>query len=382
MKRNRQQSNRLKVRPSALIDSQDPSARRTVTVLITSNRQGKTVRWTLSDGWVKFALSLLFVFGVIGAATVVDYLSLLGASIENRSLRAENDRLREQFQVVEGKLAALEGSLERVRGFVTKLKLITNIDSEDRSLKLALGPGPRAGSQIGGVEMMGATVRNPAGLGGVSTATGLSQADGAVGLQVPVGSAEEDALFYKTKAPSEANGELATNRARDYASLAIRIDSAVQEAGIREQGVLELWESLSERQNLLASTPNVKPVRGWFTSKFGYRISPFTSRPVMHAGLDIAAAPGSPIYAPADGIVSFAGYDPGYGKLVTIDHGYGVLTRFGHTSQIHVEVGQKVKRRDIIAAVGTTGRSTGPHLHYEVRVNDVPVDPSNYILDD
>lgn len=382
MSRSRKNSNRLKVRPSALVDSQSPSARRTVTVLITSNRQGKTLRWTVSDGWMKFALSVLFVFGVIGAATVVDYLSLLGASIENRSLKAENTRLKEQFQVVEGKLVALEGSLERVRGFVTKLKLITNIDSEDRSLKLALGPGPRAGSQIGGIELSKMSSRVPAGAGGLSISAANGQLEGGVVTSAGSGTAEEDAVFFQTSAPSELTGELATNRARDYASLAIRIDSAVQEAGIREQGVLELWESLSERQNLLASTPNIKPVRGWFTSKFGYRISPFTSRPVMHAGLDIAAAPGSPIYAPADGVVSFAGYDPGYGKLVTIDHGYGVLTRFGHTSQIHVEVGQKVKRRDIIAAVGTTGRSTGPHLHYEVRVNDVPVDPSNYILDD
>ena len=102
----------------------------------------------------------------------------------------------------------------------------------------------------------------------------------------------------------------------------------------------------------------------------------------MHNGIDIAAAPGSPIVAPADGIVSFAGYDPGYGKLVSIDHGYGVVTRFGHTSQIFVEVGQKVSRRDVIASVGNTGRSTGPHLHYEVRVNNIPVDPYNYVLDE
>ncbi|MDN8836946.1 hypothetical protein Q0M54_14230, partial [Staphylococcus aureus] len=88
---------------------------------------------------------------------------------------------------------------------------------------------------------------------------------------------------------------------RDYASLAIRLDKAVQETSIREQGVLELWESLSERPSLLAATPSIKPVNGWVTSKFGYRISPFTNRPTMHNGLDIAAAPGSPIYATADG---------------------------------------------------------------------------------
>lgn len=102
----------------------------------------------------------------------------------------------------------------------------------------------------------------------------------------------------------------------------------------------------------------------------------------MHAGLDIAAAPGSPVYAPADGVVSYAGYDQGYGKLVSIDHGYGVSTRFGHASQIYVQVGQKVSKWDVVAAVGNTGRSTGPHLHYEVRINGTPVDPINFILDE
>ncbi len=347
----------------------DPAARKTVTFLMVSNRKGRTATMTLSDGWLKAVVSFALVLSVIGAAAVVDYLSLLGASVENRRLRAENSLLREQFQVVEGKLNALEGNLERVRAFVTKLKLITNIETEDRSLKLALGPMPRAGQPIGGAETS-AIGRTPASaLGGILPTNGL-------------GVAEQDSVFYKAPPPDEASGEIAAEQARDYASLAIRIDTAVQDVGIREQGVLELWESLSERQNLLAATPSIKPVRGWFTSKFGYRISPFTSKPVMHNGLDVAASPGSPIYAPADGIVSFAGYDPGYGKLVSIDHGYGVVTRFGHTSQVYVELGQKVKRRDVIAAVGSTGRSTGPHLHYEVRVNDVPVDPSNYILDE
>jgi murein DD-endopeptidase MepM/ murein hydrolase activator NlpD len=102
----------------------------------------------------------------------------------------------------------------------------------------------------------------------------------------------------------------------------------------------------------------------------------------MHYGLDLAASPGTPVYAPADGVVTYASYDESYGKLVTIDHGYGVMTRFGHNSQIFVHVGQTVSRWDIITAVGSTGRSTGPHLHYEVRINNVPVDPSNYILDE
>ena len=101
---------------------------------------------------------------------------------------------------------------------------------------------------------------------------------------------------------------------------------------------------------------------------------------LLHAGLDVAAPSGTPVYAPADGVVSFAGYDSGYGKLVSIDHGYGVITRFGHNSRLFVEQGQKVRRWDVISAVGSTGRSTGAHLHYEVRIHGIAVDPMNYIL--
>src|SRR5690606_17811528 len=156
----------------------------------------------------------------------------------------------------------------------------------------------------------------------------------------------------------------------------------VREAGLREQGVIKLQELLAERQSILNQTPSIKPARGWFTSRFGYRVDPFTAKPEMHYGLDIAAAPGTPVMAPADGVVSYVAYESGYGKIVSIDHGYGVRTRFAHNSQIYVELGQRVKRRDVISAVGSTGRSSGPHVHYEVRVNDVPVDPRNYVLDE
>lgn len=326
-----------------------------------SNRKGTTRKIVVSAAWLKAGLALCAIISVISTACVVDYVGLLSQSVENKRLRTENSQLKQQFQVVEGKLNALETGLERVKGFVTKLKLITNIDAEDRTLKLAIGPLPRTGQSV---ESEIATGRAPAAI----APKGLL--------------AEQDAVFFQKPPTDELQGELSVEGQRDYASLAVRIDQAVAETAIREQGILELWETLSERQSLMAATPSIKPVRGWFTSKFGYRISPFTSRPMMHNGLDIAAAPGSPIYAPADGVVSFAGYDPGYGKLVSIDHGYGVITRFGHTSQIFVEVGQKVKRRDIVASVGNTGRSTGPHLHYEVRVNSVPVDPQNYVLDE
>jgi murein DD-endopeptidase MepM/ murein hydrolase activator NlpD len=325
--------------------------------MMVSNTKGTTKKWVISAAWLKAALSIFILSIVLIAACTVDYLGLLTQSIENKRLRAENQILKQQFQVVEGKLNALESSLDRVKGFVTKLKMITNIEQEDRSLKLAIGPIPRTGQSTDNAE-----VRDPASM-------------------IPTNAAK-DSVFFEKNPTDEIQGELSVEGQRDYASLAVRIDQSVSETISRQQSILELWQSLAEQQSLISATPSIRPARGWYTSKFGYRISPFTGRPMMHQGLDIAASPGAPIYAPADGVVSFAGYDAGYGKLVSIDHGYGVVTRYGHTSQIFVEVGQKVHRHDVVAAVGTTGRSTGPHLHYEVRVNNVPVDPQNYVLDE
>ncbi len=351
--------------------------RKTITFLVVSNRKGTTRRVSISSAVFKASLVLFIVFGVITMACAVDYVGLLAQSIENRQLRAQNTQLKEQFRVVEGKLNSLENGLDRVKGFVTKLKLITSVDQEDRSLHLAIGPLPKVGSALDKAREPSSMLPVGASSGMVSADTDAHDAD-----EVEISNLKQDGVFYQKPPADETEGELSVEGQRDYGSLAVRIDQAVRDTTLREQSVIELWESLSERQNLISATPRIKPTHGWLTSKFGYRISPFTGRPMMHAGLDIAAPAGSPITATADGIVSFAGYDAGYGKLVSIDHGYGVVTRFGHTSQIYVTVGQKVHMGDVIAAVGSTGRSTGPHVHYEVRVNNVPVDPQNYLLED
>jgi murein DD-endopeptidase MepM/ murein hydrolase activator NlpD len=142
-----------------------------------------------------------------------------------------------------------------------------------------------------------------------------------------------------------------------------------------------LMEYFQDQKTVLASTPSVWPVRGWVTSGFGTRKSPFTGRRIMHSGIDIATKTGTSIQAPADGIVSFSGTKGSFGKVLVIDHGYGYVTFYGHCSKLMKNVGDKVKRGDIVAKVGNSGRSTGPHLHYEVRVNGVATNPTKYILD-
>lgn len=149
----------------------------------------------------------------------------------------------------------------------------------------------------------------------------------------------------------------------------------------QERVLAELVEAAKDKSARWAATPSIWPVRGWVTSGFGPRISPFTNQLAMHDGLDIGAAPNTPVQAPASGQVVAAGFDAKMGNMLLIDHGYGIQTEYGHLAKILVRQGQKVKRGDVIALVGSTGLSTGPHLHYMVKVKGQAVNPHNYILD-
>jgi murein DD-endopeptidase MepM/ murein hydrolase activator NlpD len=127
------------------------------------------------------------------------------------------------------------------------------------------------------------------------------------------------------------------------------------------------------------AAPNLWPVEGQVTGSFGERIDPFNGEGAFHTGVDIAAVMGQPVVAPADGEVEFADFMGGYGKAIVLEHGHGIATRYGHLSGFAVASGQHVRRGDIIGYVGLSGRSTGPHLHYEVRINDTPVNPYKYL---
>jgi len=148
----------------------------------------------------------------------------------------------------------------------------------------------------------------------------------------------------------------------------------------QEKGFASLFDHLDNQRNLLASTPAIRPTKGWKTSGFGYRTSPFTGRREFHKGLDIACRIGTPVIAPADGVVKFSGKRGLLGNFCIIDHGHGMVTRYGHLNKTLKKRGEAVKRGDIIAEMGNTGRSTGPHLHYEIHLNGIPVNPTKYIL--
>lgn len=154
-----------------------------------------------------------------------------------------------------------------------------------------------------------------------------------------------------------------------------------KQATVQERLLDELSQAAEQRSSRWAATPSIWPVKGWITSGFGPRISPFTEKPAWHDGLDIGAAPNTPVRAPAQGRVTSIAYDPKLGNMVRVDHGFGVETLYGHLAKALVKEGQRVERGDVIALVGSSGLSTGPHLHYMVKLNGQALDPIKYILE-
>ena len=178
----------------------------------------------------------------------------------------------------------------------------------------------------------------------------------------------------------DANQSLQENHNALMRNMNEQTDQIKDASFCQEKSFLRLLESLEERREFLASTPSIRPTKGWYSSTFGYRVSPFTSRREFHKGVDIANHIGTKIVAPAKGIITYAGRRGGYGRMIVIDHGHGIETRYGHMNKLFKQEGDIVKRGDIIGTIGNSGRSTGPHLHYEVRLNGVPVDPTKYIV--
>ncbi len=355
------------------------------------------------------ALSLLAVFFI--AFMFYDYVSVMQQLVENRNLVTENKQLRKKIQSFQNKLTNLESSLERIQIFATKLRIITNQgDKNVEELKkktykdipgtpmddLSVPPGLGAWNDPGDIDppqtykLKGQDFLKT----NSSALTPINRtSDGKISnLLLPPPSQEE---LKKKRQATKNNKSIQKisdllHQDQDFASdqrlekefytLDKNFGSLEELSKNVEVTVQLLGSTLIDQKDYLMRTPTLMPTKGWYTSGFGMRKSPFTNQPNMHEGLDIANHYGRPIIAPAYGIVSFAGVRPGYGRIVTIDHGYRIQTQYGHVSNYYVKEGDRVRRGQKIASVGSTGRSTGPHLHYEVRVNGIPVDPIYYIL--
>jgi murein DD-endopeptidase MepM/ murein hydrolase activator NlpD len=164
--------------------------------------------------------------------------------------------------------------------------------------------------------------------------------------------------------------------------IASTLQSLDQKVGTLSDKSTRLEAYFKDQRAVLASTPSTWPLRGYLSEGFGNRLDPFTGLRDFHPGLDISVPRGSKVSAPADGVVVFCGIKNGYGNIIVLDHGYGTVTRYGHLDGFNVRPGQRVKRGDVIGFSGNTGRSTAPHLHYEVWVNDQMRNPLEYIIDE
>ena len=243
--------------------------------------------------------------------------------LESRLLEAERtiDEQSTQLLSMVGKVREVAADLARVRQFDTKLRLMLNLDNEL--------------TEVG----------NPG--------AALAEERGTLPLHRQALAARRMYVFLRQLSDD------------------VRLEEVVQQ---------ELLRALRENRDVIASMPTIWPVEGFISSPFGARSSSFSGRVEYHKGLDIRARAGTPIIAPAKGTVSFAGADGAYGLSVEIQHSRTITTKYAHMQRIAVREGQQVRRGDIVGFVGSTGRSTGPHLHYEVKVNGVHVNPMRYIL--
>ena len=214
--------------------------------------------------------------------------------------------------------------------------------------------------------------------------SGLKEFDRKIRIIANLERGQETTPFMGMGGPSPTDIRENLKKEKDEKGLVQQMRSDVErletEAKSREDSLAELERLLETKKEILNHTPSIWPVKGWLTSGFGFRTNPFTGLNQMHEGLDISNRVGSLIVAPGDGIVSDMGNDQVHGRILVISHGFGMSSRYSHLNKVLVKVGEKVKRGDKIAEVGATGKTTGPHLHYEVRLNGIPVNPMRYVL--
>jgi murein DD-endopeptidase MepM/ murein hydrolase activator NlpD len=336
------------------------------TLMLVGDERSPVRRFQISETAIKRALAAISVALLICAAATWDYWRMRSQNAELASLRVEAAEQREQIDGFQTTLSDMNTELARVQELERKVRIIANL------------PGAAA---VGGA---GVTELVPEGaLGGDGLI--LPPAGVPIDLDHEHGQAGEgeEPLSQRIPAAVEPRGleGLTTEPARFVRRLEQKGKSLVRVADQRAVSLVELIDQLEDKSTRLASLPSVWPARGWLTSRYGPRISPYTGRRQMHSGIDIAAREGTEIMSPARGRVSFVGSKGPLGKTLTVDHGFGVKTIYGHTSKIHVKAGDEVQRGQLIAAIGSTGRSTGPHLHYVVQVSGKSKNPLDYIFD-
>lgn len=348
-----------------------------------------------------------FLFSILAGTIFIivlgyDYVQILRQVYENKHLALENRELKEQLHRFQLKINVLSDDLQRIEILEDKLRILSGLSVVDKSkpyFNQLQESGPFPGSTLKESKLETDVPTAP---------VDKSQSKFAPDIKNPNASGRDvdkdvsqNTEFKKLKTLYEQ--KLATifgvqkgyrftkewsnltrrslELADSFAMIDYQFTTLEGQVDTLELDINALDELLLDKQSILRSTPTLLPTRGWITSYYGPRMSPYSARVKMHEGLDIGAQIGTQIHAPADGVVTYSGAKPGFGNTLQIDHGYGLETIYAHAKSLKVKRGQHIERGEYIAQVGNTGYSTGPHLHYEVRVNGIPVDPLYYILD-
>ena len=310
-----------------------------MTILIIPASGHYTRQFAVPQYLIKVFYFLLFigvgVFGFLG----LEYYHLRQMKNSYYDISAQNQHLKGEAQILMNNLDRVNRSLMRIQDYTTKLDEIVQLKVNKVSKKTGIGP--------------------------------LSQEEYSLAEQP-----QNQEMKSKTHIPLGINIDHLIFR-----PVFDKLSHIEQQSNKQAFEMQHLLSTLSQKKSLLSSIPSITPVHGWTTSSYGTRISPFTGRKSTHKGVDIAAPVGTPIIAPADGVVIFSGAKAGFGNFIMIAHYDGIVTRYGHNAQNMVQAGQKVKRGDQIASVGMSGRTTGPHLHYELWVHGKTVNPRKFILD-
>lgn len=308
---------------------------------------------------------IVFAFGTIllGILTF-DYFQILQQVYRNKYLSTENSQLKEQIQILQLKMNSLLTDIERIQEFEKKLRIMSGAKKEISD------ENEKKNQEEENVKLL------------MDDKNILSSPDFMVLNQLYSqklynSNFQEKFQFFANRLPFE---NTSSQDAENLALIDYKISGASTLTNKLEKKISDIENELSRKQYFFLYTPSIYPTDGWVTSYYGPRNSHYANRVKMHEGIDIGAPSGHPINATADGVISFAGIKPGFGNFIKIKHGYGIETIYAHAKNLFVKTGQKIQRGQKIASVGNTGYSTGPHVHYEVRVNAVPVDPLYFIL--
>lgn len=327
------------------------------TVVVFRGSSSKPLRFSFPRKFVRKLLILAAILIVADLLVVSHYVIRTGEVWQLSAFRAEAMGAREQTAAFSAAIDDLKKRLSAMGEVNQRLRVMLGIDTTKPTGDLANGRGGEDGPLPDGKTSVQG---NGPAVSGQESRQQVSE----------LRDNNQSVFDFSTDSIEEV-----TQQVREG------LEALVREATQQEEALQNLTQIAEQRSTQWASTPSIWPVRGWVTSGFGPRVSPFTEKPAWHDGLDIGAQANSPVQAPALGRVVTVAFDSKMGNMVKLDHGYGIETVYGHLAKSLVKEGQRVKRGDVVALVGSTGLSTGPHLHYMVKKNGQALDPTKFILD-